>query len=68
VGISCDDLVAMVSKRTTRASPTLCRAIRTAFDNRSIRRGMIVAASECIACQTWIRMQCAVSWDDAQEA
>ena len=30
------------------------RSIRAAFDDRSIRRGIIVAEGNCIACQTWI--------------
>jgi predicted ester cyclase len=30
------------------------KAIRAAFDDRSIRRGIIVAEGEYIACQTWI--------------
>jgi len=30
------------------------KAIRTAFDDRSIRRGIIVAEGNYIACQTWI--------------
>lgn len=30
------------------------RAIRAAFDDRSIRRGIIVAEGDYIACQTWI--------------
>jgi predicted ester cyclase len=30
------------------------RAIRAAFDERSIRRGIIVAEEDAIACQTWI--------------
>jgi predicted ester cyclase len=30
------------------------RAIRAAFDDRSIRRGIIVAEGNYIACQTWI--------------
>lgn len=29
-------------------------SIRSAFDNRSIRRGIIVADGDLIACQTWI--------------
>jgi predicted ester cyclase len=30
------------------------KAIRAAFDDRTIRRGIIVAEGEYIACQTWI--------------
>lgn len=30
------------------------RSLRAAFDDRSIRRGIIVAEGEYIACQTWI--------------
>jgi predicted ester cyclase len=30
------------------------KAIRAAFDNRSIRRGIIIADGNYIACQTWI--------------
>jgi predicted ester cyclase len=30
------------------------KAIRAAFDDRSIRRGIIVAEANYIACQTWI--------------
>ena len=30
------------------------RSLRAAFDDRSIRRGIIVAEGEHIACQTWI--------------
>jgi predicted ester cyclase len=30
------------------------KAIRAAFDDRSIRRGIIVAEGDYIACQTWI--------------
>ena len=30
------------------------RAIRAAFDDRSIRRGIVVAEANYIACQTWI--------------
>jgi hypothetical protein len=30
------------------------KAIRATFDDRSIRRGIIVAESEYIACQAWI--------------
>lgn len=30
------------------------KAIRAAFDDRSIRRGIIIAEGEYIACQTWI--------------
>jgi len=30
------------------------RSIREAFENRSIRRGLIVAEGELMACQTWI--------------
>ena len=30
------------------------KAIRTAFDDRSIRRGIIVAEGDYVACQTWI--------------
>jgi predicted ester cyclase len=30
------------------------KAIRAAFDDRSIRRGIIVAEGNYIACQTWI--------------
>ena len=30
------------------------KSIRTAFDDRSIRRGIIVAEGHYIACQTWI--------------
>ena len=30
------------------------KAIRAAFDNRSIRRGIIVAEGNHVACQTWI--------------
>lgn len=30
------------------------RSLRAAFDDRSIRRGIIVAEDEFIACQTWI--------------
>ncbi len=30
------------------------RSLRAAFDDRSIRRGIIIAEGECIACQTWI--------------
>jgi predicted ester cyclase len=30
------------------------KSIRAAFDDRSIRRGIIVAEGDCIACQTWI--------------
>src|ERR1700732_3553499 len=30
------------------------KAVRAAFDDRSIRRGIIVAEGEYIACQTWI--------------
>lgn len=30
------------------------RSIRAAFDDRTIRRGIIVAEGEYIACQTWI--------------
>jgi predicted ester cyclase len=29
-------------------------SIRAAFDNRSIRRGIVVAEGDYIACQTWI--------------
>jgi hypothetical protein len=30
------------------------RSLRAAFDDRSIRRGIIVAEGDFIACQTWI--------------
>lgn len=30
------------------------RSIRAAFDDRSIRRGIVLAEGEYIACQTWI--------------
>lgn len=30
------------------------RSLRAAFDDRSIRRGIIVAEGDYIACQTWI--------------
>ena len=30
------------------------RAVRAAFDDRSIRRGIVVADGDRIACQTWI--------------
>lgn len=30
------------------------RSIRAAFEDRSIRRGIIVAEGNCMACQTWI--------------
>jgi predicted ester cyclase len=30
------------------------KSIRAAFDDRSIRRGIIIAEGDCIACQTWI--------------
>jgi predicted ester cyclase len=30
------------------------KAVRAAFDDRSIRRGIIVVEGDCIACQTWI--------------
>jgi len=30
------------------------KSIRAAFDDRSIRRGIVVAEGNCIACQTWI--------------
>jgi predicted ester cyclase len=30
------------------------RAIRAAFDDRSIRRGIVIAEANYIACQTWI--------------
>jgi hypothetical protein len=30
------------------------RSVRAAFDDRSIRRGIIVAEGEYMACQTWI--------------
>lgn len=30
------------------------RSVRAAFDDRTIRRGIIVAEGEYIACQTWI--------------
>lgn len=30
------------------------RSIRAAFDNRSIRRGVIIAEGNYIACQTWM--------------
>ena len=30
------------------------RSIREAFDDRSIRRGMVVAEGNLVACQTWI--------------
>lgn len=30
-------------------------SVRAAFDNRSIKRGIIVADGEHIACQTWIK-------------
>ena len=30
------------------------KAIRAAFDNRSIRRGIMIAEGNYIACQTWI--------------
>src|SRR5271169_1474830 len=30
------------------------RSLRAAFDDRTIRRGIIVAEGEYIACQTWI--------------
>jgi hypothetical protein len=29
-------------------------AVRTAFDDRTIRRGIVVAEGDLIACQTWI--------------
>jgi hypothetical protein len=31
------------------------KSIRAAFDNRSIRRGIIVSEGNTIACQTWIK-------------
>jgi hypothetical protein len=37
-----------------RNSNSNFKAIRAAFDDRSIRRGIIVAESKYIACQTWI--------------
>jgi hypothetical protein len=37
------------------------KAIRTAFDDRSIRRGLIVAEGNYIACQTWIEGHLSVS-------
>ena len=30
------------------------KAVRAAFDDRSIRRGIVVAEANYIACQTWI--------------
>ncbi|MBV8697444.1 ester cyclase [Bradyrhizobium sp.] len=30
------------------------KAIRSAFDDRSIRRGIIIAEGQLVACQTWI--------------
>jgi hypothetical protein len=30
------------------------RSLRAAFDDRSIRRGIVIAQGEYIACQTWI--------------
>jgi predicted ester cyclase len=30
------------------------RSLRSAFDDRSIRRGIVVAEGDLIACQTWI--------------
>jgi predicted ester cyclase len=33
---------------------TYFKAIRAAFDDRSIRRGIVVAEANYIACQTWI--------------
>lgn len=30
------------------------RSLRAAFDDRSIRRGIVIAEGEFIACQTWI--------------
>src|SRR6185437_13345349 len=30
------------------------RSVRAAFDDRTIRRGIIIAEGEYIACQTWI--------------
>jgi predicted ester cyclase len=30
------------------------RALRSAFDDRGIRRGIVVAESDTVACQTWI--------------
>jgi hypothetical protein len=43
----------MVSRRATRVT-NYFKAIRAAFDDRSIRRGIIVAEGEYIACQAWI--------------
>jgi predicted ester cyclase len=30
------------------------KSVRAAFDDRSIRRGIIIVEGDCIACQTWI--------------
>ena len=33
---------------------TYFRSVRAAFDDRTIRRGIIVAEGDLVACQTWI--------------
>jgi hypothetical protein len=44
------------------------KAIRAAFDDRSIRRGIVVAEANYIACQTWIEGHLSVSSHSHQRA
>ena len=44
----------LVASRRTTAADNYFKSVRAAFDDRSIRRGIIIVEGKYVACQTWI--------------